>query len=238
MNAIETETLRIPVADGTTMDGYLARPEGPGPHPALLVFQEIFGVNEHIRDVVRRFAAEGYVALAPELFHRFAPGYEGSYDDIPASIALSGKLVPEGLIADIHASGAALDAHDAVARGRIGAIGYCMGGGMAFAANALLPLRAAVSYYGTPPVERQEALAAALHGPTLFVWAGADPYIALERRRAVVDVVRAAGKPFVDAEFGGTTHGFFCDARESHDRAAAAQAWALTLSFLATHLRG
>ncbi|MEO5725670.1 MAG: dienelactone hydrolase family protein, partial [Byssovorax sp.] len=188
MNAIETEDLRIPVADGTTMDGYLARPVGSGPHPALLVFQEIFGVNEHIRDIVRRFAAEGYVALAPDLFHRFAPRYEGSYDDIPASIALSGKLVPEGLIADILASGAALDAHAAVARGRIAAVGYCMGGGMAFAANAVLPLRAAVSYYGTPPAEKQESLAAALHGPTLFVWAGADPYIALERRRAVVDV--------------------------------------------------
>src|SRR5690349_19582664 len=107
MPTIETETLRIPVADGTTMNGYLARPAAPGPHPALLVFQEIFGVNEHIRDVARRFAAEGYVALAPDLFHRFAPGYEGSYDDVPASMAVAGKLVPEGVIADITASGAA-----------------------------------------------------------------------------------------------------------------------------------
>jgi carboxymethylenebutenolidase len=237
-NEITTETVQIPVADGTTMAGYLARPTTPGPHPGLLVFQEIFGVNEHVRDVTRRFAAEGYVALAPDLFHRFAPNYQGSYDDIPASIATAGKLVPEGLVKDFAATAAALDAHPAVAKGRLGAIGYCMGGGMAFGANATLPLRAAVSYYGTPPPEMQEKLAATLHGPMLFVWGSNDAYISLERRREVIDIVRKAGKRFVDAEFGGGNHGFFCDARSDYDAVLAKQAWALTLSFLAAHLGG
>lgn len=238
MNAIETENVEIPVADGTTMGGYLARPAGPGPHPGLLLFQEIFGVNEHVRDVARRFAAEGYVVLAPDLFHRFAPGFQGSYDDIPASIAMTTKLVPGALMADFQATAAALDAHAAVARGRLGAIGYCMGGGMAFAANAILPLRAAVSYYGTPQPEMQDTLAATLHGPMLFVWAGNDAYISLARRREVSDVMRKAGKPFVEAEWAGANHGFFCDARADHHPVSARQAWALTLSFLEAHLGG
>lgn len=238
MNSIETDTLHIPVGDGTTMDGYLARPAGAGPHPGLIVFQEIFGVNEHIRDVARRFAAEGYVALAPDLFHRFAPSYQGTYEDIPASIAMAGKLVPEGLVADIKATYDAICAHAAVAKDRIGAIGYCMGGGMAFGSNATVPLRAAVSYYGTPPPEMQEMLASRLHGPMLFVWAGNDPYITLERRREVTDLVRKHGKTFVDAEWAGANHGFFCDARSDHHPVAAKQAWALTLAFLQAHLSG
>ncbi|MFT3765853.1 MAG: dienelactone hydrolase family protein [Minicystis sp.] len=236
MQEIQIENVEIPVADGTKMGGYLARPSGAGPHPGLLVFQEIFGVNEHIRDIVRRFAAEGYVALAPDLFHRFAPGYQGSYEDIPASIAMAGKLVPEGIVADFTAAAASLDAHAAVEKGRIGAIGYCMGGGMAFGANAVLPLKAAVSYYGTPPPEMQEQLAATLHGPMLFVWAGNDAYITLERRREVMDLVRKHGKPFAVAEWSEGSHGFFCDARSDHNVSAAKQAWALTLAFLAEHL--
>jgi len=163
--------VRFPTPAGGELNAYLAKPSTAGQSPGVIVLHEAFGLNDDIRAWADRFAAEGYVALAPELFHRFAPGYEGSYDDIPASIALAGKLVPESVIADFVASGAALDAHAAVARGRIGAIGYCMGGGMAFASNAVLPLRAAVSYYGTPPAEMQAQLAATLHGPMLFVWA-------------------------------------------------------------------
>ena len=215
MQSIQTETLRIPVGDGTTMNGYLARPAGAGPHPGLIVFQEIFGVNEHVRDVARRFAEQGYVALAPDLFHRFAPDYQGSYDDIPASIAMTTKLVPQDLVADFKATFEAISAHSAVKEGHVGAIGYCMGGGMAFACNALVPLRAAVSYYGTP-----------------------QPNISLERRREVIDLVRKNGKTFVDAEWAGANHGFFCDARSDYHADSAKQAWSLTLAFLKTHLGG
>lgn len=237
MDTIETETITIPVGDGTTMDAFVARPSGAEKHPALIVFQEIFGVNEHIRDIARRFAAEGYVAVAPDLFHRFAPNYQGTYDDIPASIAMTTKLVPDGLVADFVGAAAAIGKHPNVDGSRIGAIGYCMGGGMAFACNAVAPLRAAVSYYGTPPAPMQDKLAADLHGPMLFVWAGSDAYISLERRREVIDLVRKNGKAFVDAEWGGSNHGFFCDARADYDAQAAKQAWALTLAFLHAHLK-
>ena len=79
--AIVKEKVELAVSDGTRMAAYVARPESGGPHPGLLVFQEAFGVNHHIRNVCDRFGAEGYVAIAPELFHRTAPGFEGNYAD-------------------------------------------------------------------------------------------------------------------------------------------------------------
>ena len=81
---INPETVTLPVSDGTTLPAYVARPEEDGPHPGLLVFQEAFGVNAHIRDVTERFARAGYVAIAPALFHRTDPDFEGSYTDFGA----------------------------------------------------------------------------------------------------------------------------------------------------------
>jgi carboxymethylenebutenolidase len=234
---IRTSSVTIPVADGTTMGGYLAAPTAPGPHAAVIVIQEIFGVNAHIRDVTERFARAGYFALAPEIFHRFAPGYDGSYDDIQASIALIAKLTPEGVAADLAAAHAWLATRDDVRPSRIGAIGYCMGGRLAFVANATLPLGAAVSYYGGGIATNHLDLAGALRGPQLLVWAGNDPWIPPADRDRVHAAVRDAGKRYVNVEFSGVNHGFFCDARSDYDAGAARQAWALTLAFLDHWLR-
>jgi carboxymethylenebutenolidase len=235
MQTITTEWVSIEVGDGTKMEAYVARPAGDGPHPGLLVIQEIFGVNAHIRDIAERFAREGYVALAPDVFHRFKPRYEGTYDDVPASIALTSNLTPEGLMADLVAAQAHLRASPRTGGKKVGAIGYCMGGRLAFVTNAVTPLDAAVSYYGGGTQQHLD-LADKQHGPMLFFWAGKDGYIPVEAHRAVIDAVRAAGKTFVDCEFANVDHGFFCDARSSYDASASAQAWPLTLAFLATHL--
>ena len=219
------------------MGGYLAAPAAPGPHAAIFVIQEIFGVNAHIRDVTERFARAGYLALAPEIFHRFAPGYQGSYDDVPGSIAVTAKLTPEGVTADLAATHAWLAARDDVRPGRIAALGYCMGGRLAFVANATLPLGAAVSSYGGGIASQHLELAAALRGPQLLVWAGNDPWIPPADRDRVHAAVRDAGKRYVNVEFSGVSHGFFCDARSDYDAGAAHQAWALTLAFLDRWLR-
>ena len=232
---ITTEWVSIDVADGSKMEAYVARPSGEGPHPGLLLIQEIFGVNHHIRDVAERFAKQGYVVVAPDVFHRFKPRYEGTYDDIPASIALTANLTPEGLIADILATHMWLRTTPHTAGKKIGVIGYCMGGRLSFVANGIAPFDAAVSYYGGGTVQNID-LAAKQHGPILFVWAGNDSYIPLEHQRQVVDAVRAAGKPFVTAEFANVNHGFFCDARSDYNAEASAIVWPLTLGFLATHL--
>lgn len=235
MHTITTEWTSIEVGDGTRMDAYVARPSGGEARPGLLVFQEIFGVNAHIRDIAERFAREGYVALAPDMFHRFSPRYEGTYDDIPASIALAGNLTPQGVMADLVASHRHLAGLAGVEKGAIGAIGYCLGGRLAYVTNALVPLAAAVSYYGGG-IQGQLDLAEKLSGPMLFFWAGKDGYIPAEARRAVADALHAADKRFAELVVSWADHGFFCDVRSSHDAAASALAWPLTLAFLAENL--
>jgi carboxymethylenebutenolidase len=237
MHEIVTERISVGVGDGTQMGGYLARPARPGTYPGLLVLQEIFGVNAHIRDIAERFAREGYVALAPELFHRSAPGYEGRYDDIQGGMAQATKLTPAGVEADLAAAHGYLQGHASARRDRIGVVGYCMGGRLAFLANARLPLQAAVSYYGGGIATALLPLADTMAGPLLLVWAGQDGYIPPEHRRSVAEALRAAGKPFVDVEFSHADHGFFCDARSNYEPRAARQVWALTLAFLAAHLQ-
>src|ERR1700756_4449553 len=101
---IKSEFVTTKVSDGTNMRLYVARPTGAAASHGLLVMQEAFGVNAHIRDVTERFAREGYLAVAPELFHRTGPGFEGRYDDFPSAVAhMQALKVPE-LEADFHAT--------------------------------------------------------------------------------------------------------------------------------------
>ncbi|TKD00399.1 dienelactone hydrolase family protein [Polyangium fumosum] len=232
---IRTERVQIPVADGTTMDGYLCRPEGDGPRPAILILQEIFGVNAHIRDVAERFAREGYVTLAPDLFHRTTPGYEGNYADFAPSLKLAGQYKGEQSEADVRAAADYLAKHPAVAEARVAALGFCMGGRLSFVTNGVAPLKCAVSFYGSIAPDKL-SYAATQAGPILLIWAGKDPFIPQEAAQSTVDALRKHGKPFVNIEFSEHDHGFFCDARSNYNAAAASQAWALTLAFLKSHL--
>lgn len=234
---IREERVQIEVSDGTTMEAYVARPSAAGPHPGIVLLQEIFGVNSHIRDVAGRLAREGYVVLAPDLFHRHTAGYEAGYEDIQASISVAMTYTAVQSEADVRAACAAVTKLDGVVSDRIAAIGFCMGGRLAFVANAVAPLRAAVSYYGGGIGNDKLHLTGSLAGPILFYWAGKDPYIPVEQRRAVADALAKAEKPFVDVLFSQQSHGFFCDARSDYDAAAAAQSWELTRAFLAHHLR-
>ena len=101
---ITTEIVTLSASDGTTLPAYVAKPAGDGPHPAILVFQEAFGVNAHIRDVVERFARAGYTALAPALFHRTDAHFEGVYTDFAAAMLHFTALTDAGLTADIEAA--------------------------------------------------------------------------------------------------------------------------------------
>lgn len=236
----EIETVVVPVSDGTEMALYVARPEqAPGgrPAPGLLVLQEAFGVNGHIRDVARSFAGEGYLAVAPELFHRTAPrGFEGSYTDFGSIMPHMQAITPATLEADLRAAYDWLTAEGRADRAHVGSIGYCMGGRATYLANAVLPLQAAVSYYGGRIAPDLLPRAAEQHGPILLFWGGKDQHIGPEQQRAVADALRAAGKTFVDVEFSQADHGFFCDERKSYNPEAARQSWALTLEFLRTYL--
>jgi predicted alpha/beta hydrolase len=158
---ISSEYVQLSVNDGTTMRAWTARPKEEGPHPGLLVFQEAFGVNAHIRDVANRFAREGFLAIAPELFHRTAAGFEGRYDDFPSTVPHMKALNDSSMAADQRAAFDWL--HGAVGPNLpISAIGYCMGGRAAFLGGLTLPLAGAVR-----PGER-----AAMPYAVLLGWTG------------------------------------------------------------------
>ncbi len=237
---IRSEFVTVNVSDGTSMRLYVARPTGAAPARGLLVMQEAFGINAHIRDITERFAREGFLAVAPELFHRTGSGFEGRYDDFGSAMGHLKELRDPNMEVDIKAAHDWLRANGLPSGSPIAAVGYCMGGRAAVLAAITLPLECAVSYYGggIGPSQMNPGLLGRvkdLKAPVLLFWGGRDGHIPAEQRNAVVEALRAAGKNYVNVEFSEADHGFYCDARPSYNAVAAKQAWPLTLAFLNTY---
>lgn len=228
------EKVSLAVADGTRMALYVARPKGRAEH-GMLVFQEAFGVNDYIRRIAERFAEQGYLAVAPELFHRSGPGFEGSYTDYAGVRSHMEALTDEGLTADTRAAFDWLVEQGVPTEG-IASVGFCMGGRASFLANATLPLAAAISFYGGGIAQTLLDRTEKLSGPTLLLWGGQDTHVTAEHARAVHDALVQAHKPFVDATFSEADHGFACDARASYHEPSAKIAWALVDAFLAQYV--
>lgn len=146
---VSTDYINLRISDGTQMQAYLARPRSEGKYSGIMVFQEAFGVNAHIRDVTERFASKGFVAVSPELFHRTVPpGWEGSYGDFASVVPHMQAVNDTALGADIRATHEWLTSAPQVDKNATACVGYCMGGRVSFLANALVPVKAAISYYG------------------------------------------------------------------------------------------
>lgn len=217
----------ISIAPG--FEGYLALPPA-GTGPALLLFQEIFGVNPHIRAVADQYALDGFVVLAPDVFWRQAPrielGYEG--EDRQRGIQIAGQLKPAEVAADIQTAAAALRARPEAAGRKAGAIGYCMGGRLAFNAAAIAGVDAAVAYYGGG-IHNQLDLAPRITSPVLFHYAEHDDNIPM----TAVDKVREAMGPRGEVHiYPQAHHGFNCWARGSYHAPSAALAHGRSLVFL------
>lgn len=239
---LQTEYVALSVADNTTMRAYVARPSGT-PKAGLIVFQEAFGVNSHIRDLTERFAREGYLAIAPELFHRTAPGLEAGYTDFPAVMPHMQALKDPNLEADMRATWEWLNNGSGVPGLSIAAIGYCMGGRCACHAAIILPVACGISYYGggianSPFFPGLTDRLKDLQAPMMFFWGGLDEHIGPDQVQAVNHAMRETKKPYVNVEFSFADHGFFCDARPSYNAEAAGEAWAMTLEFLSRHVPG
>lgn len=222
--------IQLTAADGFVFPAYEARPAG-SPKGAVVVLQEIFGVNSHIRAVVDGYAAQGYLALAPATFHRVKADVELGYgpDDIAAGrelkAAVEGLPAP-GVLPDI----AAAVAH-ATQGGKVAVMGYCWGGLLAWRSACLLPgISAGVTYYGGGMTEPAEAARKPLC-PVLAHFGEQDHAIPLPG----VHAFRAA-QPGVQVELYAAQHGFNCDHRGAYNAAAAALAWQRTLAFLAQHV--
>jgi carboxymethylenebutenolidase len=226
----------VQAADGTEIDLYVAIPEGDGNFPALIVIQEAFGVNHHIRNVCERLCKEGYAVASPDLFHRTARRFEGSYTDFPAVMPHYQAITNETLTADLKASYDFLQQQDNVVKDKVGSIGFCLGGRVSFLANAVLPLVAAVSYYGGA-LEQLAGEAPNLHADHLFYWGGKDTHITQDKIDTIVDAVKAAGKNYTTVTISYADHGFNCDERASYNPLAAKEAWAHTLAFFENRLK-
>jgi len=218
------------------MTAWTSRPSDQQPRGGLIVLQEAFGVNSHIRDVAERFANEGFCVIAPELFHRSAAErFEGSYNDFAAVAPHVQAVTEAGLFADLRAAYKWLS-DNAETGDIIASVGYCMGGRASFLANSILQLKAAISYYGgnIPPLLQR---APKLSGPMLFFWGELDSHIPIEQRRQVAEALKSAGKRYVEVTFSNAGHGFFCDERASYDIESAGLSWDMTLSFLKRYVR-
>jgi carboxymethylenebutenolidase len=223
--------ITLTAADSSQFNAYTAFPATAGPHPGIILLQEAFGVNAHIRRVADRLAQAGFVVVAPELFHRTAaPGQEFPYSDFASAQPHFQALTLEGLTADLQAAHAWLQSQPGVVADKIGSIGFCLGGRVSFLANAVLPLAAAVSYYGGG-THLLAGRAAELHAPHLFFWGGRDTHISKAQIDSLTQALDAAGKPYINTVISTAEHGFNCDERPSYQPAAAAEAWALTLAF-------
>ena len=214
--------------------GYLALPPA-GYGPGLVLWQEIFGVNEHIRAVAEQYALDGFVVLAPDAFWRHAPRVQLGYGaaDRPQAMSLMQAYTGADALADIAASVAALRARPEVGGRKVGSFGYCMGGRLAYLAAATAGVDAAVAFYGGG-IHMQLERAAAITCPMQFHYAEHDDHIPLH---AVARVAAALPQAQVHV-YAGAVHGFNCWARATYHAPSAALAHGRALAFLATALQG
>jgi len=217
----------IMARDGHEFQAWLAAAQGR-PRGAVVVLQEIFGVNAHIRAVTDSFAAQGYTAIAPSLFDRIRRGIELGYTakDMQEGSGYRAQLTPETTMKDVAAAVAVVRNS-----GRTGTIGYCWGGTLSYLAACQLPLACAVVYYGRVTAY----LAQKPRCPVLYHYGAQDKSIPLND----VEATRAAAQPTASLYvYEGAGHGFNCEQRESYNPDAAALARTRTLEFLARCLAG
>jgi carboxymethylenebutenolidase len=219
--------IKLTASDNFQLGGYRADPAS-APKAAVVVIQEIFGVNHHIRAVCDRFAGNGYVAIAPAIFDRIERNFQCAYS--PEEVAVARKFVANlDWTAMLRDSQAAIDAVKDV--GPVGIIGFCLGGSVAYAAATKLSgLSAAIGYYGGAIVRFADDKPRV---PTQLHFGEKDVGIPL----GDVDIIRAK-RPDVEIHtYPGAQHGFGCDERASYDEASAGIAKQRSLDFFATHLR-
>ncbi len=249
---ITTSSEGLAVADITirsgsdTIPAYEARPASPGRYPVIIVIHEIFGLHEYIRDVARRFAKEGYYAVAPELYSR--EGGAGRLPDIQEVLALVGKVSDRQVLQDLSSVVEHARGQSWAQAGRVGATGFCWGGRMTwlFAAHEK-NLKAGVAWYG--PLgpwrgRRDDAhpqaaldLTEQLLCPVLGLYGEADEGIPVSTVREMEAQLKAHHKTAELVVYPGAPHGFFADYRATYRAEVAKDAWKRALGWFAKHLK-
>ena len=234
-----TRTVDVTTPDGT-MPVFEATPDGEA-RGAVIVIQEAFGVNDHIEDVARRFADEGYHAVAPALFHR-AGGGVAPYDDFSAIMPLMTGVTDDGILSDVDATIGHLRAAG-FSEPSIGIVGFCMGGRVTFLVSVRRALGAGVGFYGGGITADSQGMgeslqheAGSLQTPWLGLFGDEDAMIPVAGVEDLRSALGGASVPTEICRYEGAGHGFHCDARDSYHEVSAEDGWRRTLDWFAEHL--
>ncbi|MBD5653924.1 MAG: dienelactone hydrolase family protein [Candidatus Eremiobacteraeota bacterium] len=240
---MQTQALTIAV-DGSPMPSFLARPDGDEPRAAVIVLQEIFGVNAEVRRIAELLAGAGYVALAINYYHRTHPDLNEPYtpEGLQAGFAAAAHITRATLRADVSASIAYLNGLPYVKHGKIATVGFCMGGAVAFVTSTLPGLTCAIPFYGGSiangfPSGEAEGLADTndVRVPLLLFFGGQDDYISADAVKRIDETLTAAGKTHEVVVYPDVGHAFFRESSAALDSGDVADAWRRVRAFLAEH---
>ena len=240
----------IPVDGQTAMGAYLARPSGPGQYPAVIIGMELFGVTQHIRNVTDRVAELGYLAIAPDFYHRVGPGVELTYDQTGRTkdFELLHQVNREDAVQDVHATMHFLKQRLDF-RGRIGFLGFSVGGHIGYLAATRLHLAAcAVFYAGWLPSTDVELSqpeptltltpGIARNGGRIIYFVGENDFlVTASQRKEIASALAAVNVRHEMVIYPGVQHGFFCDERDTFDKASRDDAWKRTIELFSSELR-
>lgn len=235
MSVVEISTQEVQVKNGDlAIDAYLAMPHEKGRFPAIIVVQEIFGVNDHIRDVTRRIAQEGYLAIAPAIYQRQAPGFETGYT--PESIAI-GRVYKDQtkaseLLSDLQATIDYLYTLPQVQKQGVGTVGFCFGGHVVYLTSILDQVKATASFYGAgittrTPGEGEATIkrTSEIKGTIYAFFGMQDASIPATQVDEIEAELQKYNIPHQIFRYPQADHGFFCDQRASYNAVAAQDAW-------------
>ncbi len=237
--------ISLSTADGP-MDLHGFVPDGQKARrlPAVLLLQEAFGVNPHIRRVCRRLASAGYAVFSPELFHRAGAGLEFGYDEFPRIKPILGTLTTEQMAEDLRAAHSHIVGRPDVDPKRVASWGFCMGGYASVLAACELPVAAAISFYGGGMVNPRPGIGftpildrfASIRCPLLLVYGAKDTGIPPEDIAAVQARLVSLGKASEVEVYPNGGHGFFCEDRTAYDKDSAEASWTRATAWLAAKL--
>jgi carboxymethylenebutenolidase len=237
---VTSSTVQLNTSDGK-MEAYVAQPKDGGTYPGVVVIQEAFGVNAHIKKVTERIAAEGYVAIAPDIFHREAERVI-SYSEMPKAIATLQRVVDSKAMEDVGAAIAHLKSQRNVKSGALGVVGYCMGGRLTYltAAHHNNDIKCAAPYYGGGiPMGNPSPLSRSgeIKCPMYLFFGAKDQLIPMDHVNQIKAELTARNVKFQMEVYPDSGHGFFCDDRGSYHEASAKDAWEKTKGFFSQHLK-
>ena len=229
---------------GQEMEAYVASPAGDGPHPAVIIAQEIWGVNGYLQSMANRLAANGIVGVVPALFHREGPGIVGLFEETELAFERLANYRDDEILADIRATQGYLQGRDDVRSDRIGIMGFCVGGRVAYmAAAAVDGLACAVDFYGGRSMvafgdgPAPFDLTKDIQVPVLGLFGDDDPNPSPEDVAKFAAALSHHGKTYEFHSYPGAGHGFNCEERPAYRRDSALHAWGTAIDWFATHLK-